>query len=268
MNTPNRNLRRALLSAGTAMLLLVLPACGGPDTDDGTAPAPVTTLVDVVPAVSVPNPTDSGTQVDADVTVRTSEPDGVRVWLLPYANDGEELPTFYYAGSPLEDGPELTVERYFRVIVGDEDGDIAGFRVVARNADRDVVLDERVPNPVRFRSLATTHSLTLAPSSGTLRQGERVDVQVAFELDSERDVQVSVHPIRGSDFDGAWSYSQQNETFTGVTSGTMTGWFSVDEEVDGTAPVGRVRIEISDLADGPIYWRYVDADLAFTEPAP
>ena len=210
-------------------------------------------------------------RVSGEVTVRTDEPDGVRVWLRPNESPGEDL-DYSYAGSSLIDGSELTLERDFRVFAGDDDVTVDGVRVTAQSSSRQIVLDEVVAGALTYRSLATT-TVTVTPSTGSLEQGQPVAVALAFELDTPRDVTVTVEPAApdGYDYDvGPWSDRRQvaTDTFTGVTTGDLAASLTVLDLMEGSATIDRLRVTITDPTVGLIYTKDVDVGLVFDEPSP
>lgn len=265
---PTRRPLTNLVALAAATLLLAACGSGGDDAQ----PLDGTELLALDLSVTPPTTVDSGTRIEGDATVRTDEADGVRVWLLPSFAPGEDA-FYFYAGSELIEEREFTVRRSFTAIVGDADVTLDGVRVRGRSATRDVVLDENVDGTITVRSVGTT-SLTLTPPSGTVDQGEPIDVSVAIELDTERDIVVTVAPLSPDgydpDADGPWTDQVDEATgsFVGVGTATLEASFTVLDRFDGPADIDRVLVTIADADVGDVYVETVDVDLTFAEPTP
>lgn len=253
---------------------LLLAACGDgappPSGDPPVGEDPGTRLVGVELPDATPATFDSGEAITGIVHVQTDATDGIRVQLVP---EGDPEPGYAYEASDLLRGSDVEIERWFRVAAGDEDIAIDAVRVVVRDADGELLLDERVAWPFTVRSVATTAEHARDPWSGELEQGHRVQLGVDFDLDRRRSVEVAVRPARPADHDlaihGDWGDVQhvQTQTFTDARSGTMKGSFTITGHASGDVHVGELNVTIRDLETGStIYLERLDADLTFVDP--
>lgn len=270
-------MRRSIALAMATFALLALVACGGSSPGDGPPgddAASETDVTGVSLSLATPAIVDSGSIVRAEITVRTDEPDGVRVRLQPYAAGLDTYPFTYRVASDLLTGPDASGEAYFGTVVADEDVAFDGVRVRVTAADGGLLVDEVVEAPITFRSLATT-DVTLAPVSGSLDQGRGVAVQADFALDRARNVLVSVGPMAPLDYDetesGDWFDVNEvaSDSYANVAAGTLSGSFTVLDDAVGAVQIERVFVSILDTdIEREIYARYLPLDVTFVEPSP
>lgn len=261
---------RSTAAALVSLALLALAACGGGSPDDDRTAGPA--VVDVQLSIDTPTTLDSGSRVSADITVRANEPDGVRVRLQPYVEGLIRYPFTSRQTSDVLTGPVATGKAYFLTVVADDDVAFDGVLVRVLSASGEPLLDEIVDAPFTFRSLASTDA-TLVPRSGTLNQGQPVQIDVDFTLDEVRPVRVAVGPMAPPDYDeqisGDWFDVHETAfaSFEGVAAGTLSGSFTILGDAVGDVRVQEVYVSILDETTGlEIYAGYLPVDLTFVEP--